>query len=45
MMFQSVIRTRNGKYVHEHETYAVAWSYIQAFMAVTQEAEYKIVEA
>ena len=44
-MFQSVIRTRNGKYVHDHETYDVAWSYVQAFMAVTQEAEYKIVES
>lgn len=45
MMFQSVIRTRNGRYVRDHETYDVAWSYVQAFMAVTQEAEYEIVEA
>lgn len=44
MMFQSVIRTRNGRYVHVHDTYDIAWSYIQAFMAVTREAQYEIVE-
>ena len=43
-MFQSVISTGNGTYYRQHEDYDGAWKYVQAFLAVTNTARYRIVE-
>jgi hypothetical protein len=43
-MFRSVILTGNGTYHRDHDTYDSAWRYVQAFLAVTNTARYRIVE-
>ena len=43
MEYESIIQTRNGEHSKKHDSYRDAWSYIQAFMAVTKDAEYWIV--
>ena len=41
-MVTTIITTRNGRYTHEHDTYHEAWKYVQAFLAVTPNAEWEV---
>ena len=43
-MVESIIVTSNGTYHRHRDTYDGAWKYVQAFLAVTNTARYRIVE-
>ena len=42
-MVTTIITTRNGRYVKTHESTDYAWSYIQSFVCVTNDAEWEMV--
>lgn len=44
-MVTTIITTRNGQHKREHSTYEDAWGYIQAFVAVTKDADWEMVMA
>lgn len=44
-MYTTVIETRNDTYTKQHETREDAMLYVRAFVAVTNRAQWRIVEA
>lgn len=42
-MVTTIITTRNGRYIKTHDDTSGAWDYVQAFVAVTNDAEWEMV--
>jgi len=43
-MVATLVTTKNGEYVHFFDTKELAWQYVQAFVAVNNDAKWRIVE-